>query len=304
MSSAKAPAPTKEERELQKKQAEMLDLQRQILEDQQQQQKVLLPFLAEQEGFDVELDENGNIKSISKRPDEIDDMRKSLEKQYLEREQAALRGELPVSPGLERELASQEQTLRDKLRAQLGTGYETSSAGIEALQKQNESAEVLREGARTGQLTLAQQLGLAQSGQTDYTRRSAQDYLSQISQGIPMSFAGAAGQVAQGYQSAQAPYFAQRQLQYQASAANSASQWGFAGAVVGAAGKAAAAYFSDDRLKENSVVISHLPNGIPIRVYDYDGERRLGVFASDVEAVMPEAVSESFGYRMVDYGAL
>lgn len=36
-------------------------------------------------------------------------------------------------PGLERNLGLQEQTLRNQLRAQLGSGYETSSPGMQAL---------------------------------------------------------------------------------------------------------------------------------------------------------------------------
>lgn len=45
----------------------------------------------------------------------------------------ALQGNTPVDPGLERNLGLQEQTLRNQLRAQLGSGYETSSPGMQAL---------------------------------------------------------------------------------------------------------------------------------------------------------------------------
>jgi hypothetical protein len=43
------------------------------------------------------------------------------------------------------------------------------------------------------------------------------------------------------------------------------------------------------------------PLGIPIYEYEYDGELRIGVFASDVEDVMPGAVGERFGFRTVNY---
>lgn len=50
-----------------------------------------------------------------------------------ERQINALGGNAPVDPGLERNLGLQEQTLRNQLRAQLGSGYETSTPGMQAL---------------------------------------------------------------------------------------------------------------------------------------------------------------------------
>jgi hypothetical protein len=56
----------------------------------------------------------------------------------------ALEGRLPVDPALERGLAEQEATLRNQLQAQLGSGYETSSAGIQALSDFRKRAEEAR----------------------------------------------------------------------------------------------------------------------------------------------------------------
>lgn len=304
-SSPKVPQPTAEERALQQSQAELLGLQTNILKQQQQQQAILLPFLAEQEGFQVETDEMGNITSISKTPSELDEKAKTLESEMLDRSLAALRGELPVSPGLERDIANQGQTLRDRLAAQFGPGYETSSPGIESLGQFEESANVAREGARTAQLTLAEQLGITRQQQNQFSQSSSQDVLRQSSLGDPLTLAGAFGQVAGGYGQAQAPHLAQRQMQFQASQSGASNFASIIGAGIGAAGKVGAAYFSDERLKSNAIKIGkHQGLGIPIYRYEIAGETRIGVFASDVEHHLPEAVGEWGGYKTVDYGAL
>lgn len=309
--SAKAPKPSAEERALQAQQAALLKTQQEIILQQREQQKILIPFFAEQEGFDVELDDQGNIKSIKKVAKEIDTMKAELEKQLTQRSLDALAGNLPVSPGLEKSLRQEEQTLKERLASQLGTGWETSSAGIETMSKFSENAEALREGARTGQLTLSEQLGMARSQQNDFERLTSNDYLRQISTGDNMTMAGALGQVASGYGAAIQPYVQQRQMQFQASMANQQSRMGLIGAGIGAIGSifstpaAGAALFSDERLKSYAVQIGTLkPMGIPIYEYTMGGVRRIGVFASDVEKHKPEAVTEGFGYKKVNYEAI
>jgi len=295
---AKVPPPSAEERALQASQKEMLDLQRSIIEAQQKQQAILLPFLAEQEGFNVETDDKGNITKISKTPSELDNMKKDLEFQLTKRSLDALHGDLPVSPGLERDLKQNEQTLRERLGSQLGPGYETSTPGIEALAKNQESADVLREGARTAQLTLAEQLGITREQQNQFSQQSAQDILRQSAVGDPLTFAGAFGQTAAGYGKAQEPYIQQRQMQLQASIANSQSRASMFGAGIGLIGS----LFSDERLKSNAIKIGSLePYDIPIYEFEYDGDRYIGVFASDAEVVAPGAVGERFGYKTVQY---
>lgn len=295
----KVPGPSQEEKDLQKQQADLLKIQTGILENQQKQQAVLLPFLAEQQGYHVTTDADGNITAISKTPSELDNMKADLEKQLTQRQLDALAGNLPVDPGLEKDLGRQEQTLREKLSQQLGPGYETSTAGIQALGDYNTNAEVLRAGARTGQLTLAEQLGISREQQNQYSQSTNQDFLRQIAVGDPLTFAGAFGQVAAGYGQAQQPYIQQRQMQLQASIANAQSSASMFGAGIGLVG----ALFSDDALKTDIVPlgVSIEPFGIPIYEYTFDGERRLGVLASDVEMVAPGAVGERFGYRVVQY---
>lgn len=297
---AKVPKPTAEERALQKSQAELLNLQTEILKQQRSQQAVLLPFLAEQEGFQVETDKDGNITKISKTPSELDNMKKDLEQQLTKRSLDALAGNLPVSPGLERDLKAQETTLKEKLSSQLGPGFETSSPGIEALQKQHESADVLREGARTAQLTLAEQLGITREQQNQFSQQSSQDVLRQSSIGDPLTLAGAFGQTASGFGKAQEPFIAQRQMQLQANIANAQSKSSMFGAGIGLIGS----LFSDERLKSDAIVISMRPDGIPIYKYKMDGVERIGMFAGDVEKVYPHAVGKRLGYKTLDYGAM
>lgn len=299
----KVPGPSQEERDLQRQQAETLALQREILEQQRKQQAILVPFLAEQEGFDVTTDENGNITGITKRPDALADMKKDIETQLTERTLKALKGELPVDPALEETLGVQERDLRAKLAAQLGPGYETSSPGIEALGNFFRSSEILREGARTNQLTLSEQLGITREQQRIFEQQSRMDTLTQNANQIPLTLAGAFGQNASGFGKAQEPFIQQRQMQLQASIANAQSRASMFGAGLGLIG----GLFSDDRGKERIEIVGWT-NGLPIWSYRHYGETTeyLGVMADDVEALYPELVTVDprSGLRKVNYGAL
>lgn len=303
-SKVSVPGPSAEERELQKNQAELLALQRQIIEQQRQQQAVLLPFLAEQEGFDVTTNAEGTITAISKRANPDDAKRKELESGLLDRSLKALKGELPVDPALEETLTTQEKQVRDKLSAQLGPGYETSSAGIETLGNFFRSSEILREGARTGQLTLAEQLGITRSQQDQFSRQSSQDVLRQSAIGDPLTFAGAFGQTARGFGQAQQPFIQQRQMQLQASMANAQSSNSILGAGIGAFGSLFGA-FSDARLKTNIEPIgTDLLPGVPICTFEFiwePGVQHCGVLAQDLQKAMPQAVFENEeGFLSID----
>lgn len=300
------PGPSQEERDLQRAQREMIDLQRTIIEQQQAQQRILLPFLAEQEGFDVVLDDRGNITNITKRPNPVEDQQKEIQRLLNERSLKALHGELPLDPGLERDLASQRATLMEQLTRQFGPGGLTSTPAQEAIQRFTESENILREGARTGQLTLAEQLGITREQQNQFARQSATDTLRSSAIGDPLTFAGAFGQVANNYLRAQQPFIADRQMQTQAAIANQQSRSTMFGAGIGALGTIGAAFFSDEDLKGDLIPISTHPIGVPVYLYTnkITGEEMIGVLAQDVAEVMPWAVGERGGYLTVDYGEL
>lgn len=88
-----------------------------------------------------------------------------------------------------------------------------------------------------------------------------------------------------------------------ASAASSGGSKGGIGSIIGGAASIATA-FSDDRLKEDSKLICRRPDGIGIYVFRYklDSMFYLGVMASEVESIKPDAVwMDKEGYQHVDY---
>jgi hypothetical protein len=177
----------------------------------------------------------------------------------------ALRGQLDVDPALERDIKTQEQTLRERLQQQLGTGYETSSAGMEALQRFGEGANVLRSQARHGEMTLSEQLAASRQGAelaqgqqimgATGARLPGVDPLSSggfafgIGQGgmqnqamlrqvlaSPLGIAGGLGQVAGGFQMPIGSFQNDRQMELNARIQNSqsnAAMWGGLGSVFG-----------------------------------------------------------------------
>lgn len=90
----------------------------------------------------------GDISGLEQVADPSRDLRKQNEQLLLERQNAALRGELPVSPALLSDLSDQETQLRESLLQNLGTGFETSTPGIEALAKFNEHKNAILEATR------------------------------------------------------------------------------------------------------------------------------------------------------------
>lgn len=218
------PPMSAEEKGLLAQQTATLKQQSDLVNSQISQQKALLPFMAEQAGVKLKFDDKGNVVGAEKIVDPMQAQRDDIQKSLLDREQAALSGNLPVDPALERDLKNQEQTLRDKLQSQLGTGYETSTPGIQALDQFNQTAEGLRYGARTGQLTLADQLGLAhqEMGLNQSSQSFGQFRTSTFAD--PLALGGAVGQNAAGYSNPLSVYAQDRNMQFQANGANAAAQ--------------------------------------------------------------------------------
>lgn len=150
------------EPQLKQQYADQLAFQRQAMEYQQRQmaqeeeRQRLQPLLYEASGVRPIYDESGKITSFALT--EEAQARKDYENQLLEHQRKALAGELPVDPTLERALSEGEQQLRAQLQAQLGTGYETSTPGIQALEQYRQRAAEARSNVAHGQLTSGQQL--------------------------------------------------------------------------------------------------------------------------------------------------
>jgi hypothetical protein len=305
----KVPGPSKEERLLQQRQADLLQQQSEIIGKQMQQQEALLPFMAEQMGIDLQRDSKGNVIGATKRADPLEAKRTDIEKQLLQRTQDALGGKLPVDPALESSLGTQEQQLRSKLQQQFGAGYETSTPGIQALEEFRKSAEGLRYGARTGQLTLSEQLGLSNQEMQLNQQQQQLGIFRQAAIGDPLSFMSASGSTAQGYGQAQVPFIQQRQMQLNASIANAQNSMQMMGGIGSMFGTLFGGLMgmSDERVKEELEVIGWLEwLGIPIYLFKFIGVdgKRVGVLAQDVQEVYPAAVAPLDGLLHVNYHML
>lgn len=274
--------------------------------------------------------------------DPLADRRQEIEELLLERSEKALKGELPVDPALERNIEEQREVLRARLQEQLGPGFETSTPGIEALQRFEESAEVLRDQARRGQLSLSEQLSLARQGadiaQGQFTSGLAGlapnfgslELGGQLGLGFgqssnavsqnqfanlgalfnqPLGIAGGFGQVASGFELPIGQLQFNRQQEFDARIANATSNAAGLNAIGGVfgtlfGGPFGKMLFSDRRLKYDLEDLGATLRGVPIYAFTMAGVRRLGVMAQDVLRVMPEAVSFDGAFMKVDYGRL
>ena len=100
----------------------------------------------------------------------IEAAERQLMSSYLARQDAALKGEVPISPALEKELAKKRSALTESLARKLGPNWETSTSGIQALRAFDESAELLREEARN-QIINTGQSNIASASATELARR-------------------------------------------------------------------------------------------------------------------------------------
>lgn len=234
---------------------------------------------------------------------------------------AALKGELPVNPGLLSQLGREKTTLQETLRKQLGPGFETSTPGIQALAEFSQRESEVLEAARRGDVTLGEQLRMGQEASrrdfgfagVDLSQRLRQQQLGNImgvSQAQLPAIQGLSG-VAQGFNAPlsflannRAQQFQAQQLSAQLSQQNRAGIGQLFGAGLGAYATYAALAASDRRLKTDIELMGMLNNGLPFYRFRYigDPELRIGVMADEVEALYPDAVLETEnGYKLVKH---
>ncbi len=124
---------------------------------------------------------------------------------FLTRAQAAAQGNAQVNPGLQRQLAEEEQVLRNQLQSSLGSDYATSTPGSNALADfskrrteslYNQQQQDMNAGVQNYGNLNQQGLNSLQAlyGITDPTQRAAAQYYNQAS-----NQAGQQGQTAQNY---------------------------------------------------------------------------------------------------------
>jgi len=130
------------------------------------QQQMLQPILLEQAGIKTLTDESGAVIGYEAIPDPLDPMRDEIQQLELQRSLAALKGELPIDPAMERQFSKMEEDMRAELYRNLGPDYATSTPGIEAMSEFNSMKASVYDQARRGELTTAEALSLAREQQS------------------------------------------------------------------------------------------------------------------------------------------
>lgn len=150
------PEPTPEEREL-------MGIQTKIAKQKFSDYQLLRPIIFQRLGYKL-----AGGKLVKMTTEEMLNQMTPLErleyenaKLLLERQQKAIKGELPVSPALERAIEKQGRVLAETMSRKLGSNWETTTAGIQAKRKFEESAELMREQVRKGEMSGAGAAALA-----------------------------------------------------------------------------------------------------------------------------------------------
>jgi hypothetical protein len=300
------PGPSASEVALQTSQKELLDLQRKQIEKSAKEQELLAPILYKTLGIEPQYDDKGAV--VGYKEGALAERKRGIESMFLDRSEAALKGELPINPALTRDLDEQEGTLRERLYKQLGPGWETSTPGIEALANFNKRKSELFDASRRGDLTLAESLGLAREGAGLNTFGAT---MSAGNRFLPTAQGAASG--AAGYGSAATALASTRLGEYDATLKNyqieqQSNPWGNIFAGVGRlGGQLGAAWIASDvRLKDVHKRIGKTDDGLPLYLYTRKdtGNVEVGVIAQDVAQVKPEAVEKFGDYFAVDYNQL
>lgn len=253
---------------------------------------------------------SGDIIDLQKVIDPSDTLRDENEQLLLQRQNDAIRGELPVNPGLLSSLDEQEEELRAGLLENMGPGYETSSPGIEALADFGERREAILEAARRDDIASAG--GLA-NDMGNFMQNMMANRFNQVGAVSSGGFNAASNlsQIVQGYSSPLQAMLGSRGLDLQRYQID--NQPGMMESIMGQAGGAAAGYgiaalFCERRLKFNIKPIGEYKKGIKMYVFEYifdPGVLRVGPMLEEVELMAPELVMAGpGGYKMVNMEGL
>jgi len=147
-----------------------------------------------------------------------------------ERQIKALKGELDVDPALEQNIADEYKQLQETMMQRLGTGWETSTPGIQALDEFNKRAQLLRSEQRKGEMTTGAAAYLNTMGYLD----TAGNNKIQLYSNYANSPLAANGAISQAYQ----PYQFYAGLNQQANMANAQNSAQRNSALMGAIGSA------------------------------------------------------------------
>jgi hypothetical protein len=197
------PGPTEEEAQLTKSIFEQLTESRKL-------QEQFLPLVMGASGY--KYDENDDIVKMPY-DEYLDTLDPVVKQQFAnlsliqERTQQALKGELAANPALEQGLSKQRQQLQEDLARRLGPNWALSSAGIQANQAFEQSAESLRNEANLNAINQYANLGYQGNQLYGLTPTSQMNQMA----GIPNYNADLVPQ----FTTALQPYMQQRQLELQ-----------------------------------------------------------------------------------------
>ena len=198
-----------------------------------------------------------------------------IEQLQQERLKKAYAGELPISPALEQKLTKQEKQIAEALSQRLGSGWQLTTPGQQAMSTFTRDANLLREETRRGEISTG--TGLLLAG-LDFNKHSGAQQLGQYGifpqrtggllsgyntmlDGTAQQTGGAAAgypylsdPLFQGYGMLQQPYQQQRQMEFNASVRNAqmradkkAGFWRGMGSLAGAGMQAYGSYMGSRR---------------------------------------------------------
>lgn len=137
--------------------------------DSLQRSKALEPVMMEQMGLKYD----PVTKTYQQLNPELAANKREIEKLQTERSLKALKGELPVSETLKKELERGQLQLDEELNRQMGPGYKNSSAGAMRQREYDTMATQLKEGEQRDMLTTAEALSMNRG---QFNQQQAQGY--------------------------------------------------------------------------------------------------------------------------------
>lgn len=268
-------------------------LQMQI--DIAQKGQALEPIMLEEAGLKY----NPETKAYERLDPTLSANKREIERLQTDRSLKALKGELPVSKTLQRELELGKNRLNEGLYRQLGPGYELSTPGAMKAAQYDAMATALKEGEQRDMLTTAEALALNRGQSRNLNMATFENpFVSQARLIEP----GSAG-----LDRARGRDDFTRQMGMQASIAKGQETGGYVGAGVGLLGMGAGLMMmSDPAVKEDIEPVSDAEmlaavKRIPVKKWKYrdDPERREHI--GGMADVMPAVVSDGKAFDLISY---
>lgn len=282
-----APAP---DPGLTRRQNEMMDLQM----EQAKKFQALEPIMLAESGLKY----NPKTGGYDYLDPGLQSNKQEIERRQTERSLKALKGELPVSETLKKELELGENKMKEKLYRQLGPGWELSTPGQQAMREYQTMATSLKEGEQRDMLTTAEALALNRQGSRSTAAAQMENpFAAQARSYNP--YQNTLNNAVQGDQF-------NRNMKFESEKAKGQERAGYiqGGASLGMSGLAAWSMFSDPEMKEGIEPVSDgemlaAVKRIPVKKWRYKGDeaQHIGGMAD----TMPEVVSDGKKVDVISY---